>query len=120
IEGVFACYEYRMIKKRFQRGKKIGARLGHWTNGSAPFPYVYDAEASVFVNRKVDRFANRIVDTTIAYRVETIPTRLPPTVTDRKQNELRSVATVYWMETLHLRSRIQVTTSWMPRGTFHD
>jgi len=22
IEGVFACYEYRMIKKRFQRGKK--------------------------------------------------------------------------------------------------
>ena len=44
IEGVFARYEYRMIKKRFQRGKKIGARLGHWTNGPAPFPYVYDAE----------------------------------------------------------------------------
>ncbi|MFO2550939.1 recombinase family protein [Alicyclobacillus cycloheptanicus] len=39
IEGVFARYEYRMIKKRFQRGKKIGARLGHWTNGPAPFPY---------------------------------------------------------------------------------
>lgn len=45
IEGVFARYEYRMIKKRFQRGKKIGARLGHWTNGPAPFPYLYDAEA---------------------------------------------------------------------------
>lgn len=45
IEGVFARYEYRMIKKRFQRGKKIGARLGHWTNGPAPFPYVYDTEA---------------------------------------------------------------------------
>ena len=44
IEGVFARYEYRMIKKRFQRGKKIGARLGHWTNGPAPFPYVYNAE----------------------------------------------------------------------------
>ena len=42
IEGVFARYEYRMIKKRFQRGKKIGARLGHWTNGPAPFPYVYN------------------------------------------------------------------------------
>ncbi|WP_258112162.1 recombinase family protein [Alicyclobacillus sp. SP_1] len=34
-----------MIKKRFQRGKKIGARLGHWTNGPAPFRYAYDAEA---------------------------------------------------------------------------
>lgn len=45
IEGVFARYEYRMIKKRFQRGKKIGARLGHWTNGPAPFPYVYNSEA---------------------------------------------------------------------------
>ena len=45
IEGVFARYEYRMIKKRFQRGKKIGARLGHWTNGPAPFPYVYHSAA---------------------------------------------------------------------------
>lgn len=45
IEGVFAWYEYRMIKKRFQRGKKIGARLGHWTNGPAPFPYAYNSEA---------------------------------------------------------------------------
>ncbi|KUO95796.1 recombinase family protein [Ferroacidibacillus organovorans] len=45
IEGVFARYEYRMIKKRFQRGKKIGARLGHWTNGPAPFPYLYNSEA---------------------------------------------------------------------------
>ncbi len=45
IEGVFARYEYRMIKKRFQRGKKIGTRLGHWTYGPAPFPYAYDSEA---------------------------------------------------------------------------
>lgn len=44
IEGVFARYEYRMIRKRFQRGKKIGARLGHWTNGTPPFPYVYNPE----------------------------------------------------------------------------
>lgn len=44
IEGVFARYEYRMIKKRLQRGRNIGARLGHWTNGPAPFPYLYDAE----------------------------------------------------------------------------
>lgn len=34
-----------MIKKRFQRVIKISARLGHWTNGPAPFPYAYDAEA---------------------------------------------------------------------------
>jgi len=44
IEGVFARYEYRMIRKRFLRGKKIGTRLGHWTNGTPPFPYVYNPE----------------------------------------------------------------------------
>lgn len=44
IEGVFARYEYRMIRKRFLRGKKIGTRLGHWTNGTPPFPYVYNSE----------------------------------------------------------------------------
>jgi site-specific DNA recombinase len=42
IEQVFANYEYRMIKKRMIRGKKQGAKAGKWTNGTPPFPYVYN------------------------------------------------------------------------------
>jgi site-specific DNA recombinase len=42
IEMVFANYEYRMIKKRMIRGKKQGAKAGKWTNGTPPFPYVYN------------------------------------------------------------------------------
>lgn len=30
-----------MITKRLRQGKKIGARRGQWTNGTPPFPYVY-------------------------------------------------------------------------------
>ncbi len=42
VQGIFARQEYRMIKKRFRRGKREGAKLGKWTNGSPPIPYVYD------------------------------------------------------------------------------
>jgi DNA invertase Pin-like site-specific DNA recombinase len=42
VKGLLARQEYKMIKKRLARGKKIGARLGKWTNGTPPFPYMYD------------------------------------------------------------------------------
>ena len=42
FEMVFANYEYRMIKKRMLRGKKQGAKAGKWTNGTPPYPYVYN------------------------------------------------------------------------------
>ena len=42
IEGVFARHEYRMIVKRLRQGKRIGAKMGRWTNGPAPMPYVYN------------------------------------------------------------------------------
>ncbi len=42
VEGLFARYEYKMIKKRLQRGKKLGAKLGYWTNGKPPLPYIYN------------------------------------------------------------------------------
>lgn len=35
--------EFKLIKKRFQRGKKQGARAGNWTNGTPPYPYEYDS-----------------------------------------------------------------------------
>lgn len=42
FEGVFARQEYKKIKKRLQQGKKIGARMGKWTNGTPPFGYCYE------------------------------------------------------------------------------
>ena len=44
VEDLFARIEYRMISKRFRRGKKLGAKRGNWVNGTPPFPYDYDAE----------------------------------------------------------------------------
>ncbi|HID0815761.1 TPA: recombinase family protein [Clostridium botulinum] len=41
FEGLMARVEYKQIKKRFRRGKRQGARRGDWTNGTPPFPYVY-------------------------------------------------------------------------------
>lgn len=42
VNSLFSRREYKMINKRFQRGKKIGARRGNWTNGTPPFPYEYE------------------------------------------------------------------------------
>lgn len=39
--GLIARQEYKQIKKRLQQGKKIGARMGNWTNGIPPFGYSY-------------------------------------------------------------------------------
>lgn len=44
VNSFLAHMEYEMIVKRFKRGKVAGAKLGRWTNGPAPFPYVYDRE----------------------------------------------------------------------------
>jgi site-specific DNA recombinase len=43
-KAFIARQEYKMIKFRLSRGKKIGARLGRWTNGIPPFPYDYDSQ----------------------------------------------------------------------------
>lgn len=45
IEDVMARNEYRKISRRFQRGKKRGAKRGEWTNGPPPYPYKYVPEA---------------------------------------------------------------------------
>ncbi|WP_421156826.1 recombinase family protein [Peribacillus simplex] len=42
FEMVFANHEYKVIKKRMLRGKKQGAKAGKWTNGTPPYPYVYN------------------------------------------------------------------------------
>lgn len=43
-KAFIARQEYKMIKFRLSRGKKIGARLGRWTNGIPPFPYEYNSQ----------------------------------------------------------------------------
>jgi DNA invertase Pin-like site-specific DNA recombinase len=53
FQTFLARQEYRMIKKRLLRGKKIGSKLGHWTNGTPPIPYKYIAETkSLIVNQE--------------------------------------------------------------------
>lgn len=42
FQGLLARQEYKMITKRLRQGKKIGARMGKWTNGSPPFGYCYE------------------------------------------------------------------------------
>lgn len=41
MKGFLARREYKEILKRLARGKKVGARMGMWTNGTPPFPYEY-------------------------------------------------------------------------------
>lgn len=41
FKGFLARQEYKMITKRLKQGKKIGSRLGNWTNGNPPYPYEY-------------------------------------------------------------------------------
>lgn len=40
--GMFARLEYKTITKRLQEGKKYGAKMGFWTNGPPPYPYIYN------------------------------------------------------------------------------
>jgi len=42
FQGFMARQEYKQITKRLRQGKKIGAKLGNWTNGKPPFPYEYE------------------------------------------------------------------------------
>ncbi len=42
FQSIFAKMEYKMIKKRMRQGKVAGAKKGMWTNGSPPYPYVYN------------------------------------------------------------------------------
>lgn len=42
MRSFIARMEYKQIVKRLVKGKKIGARLGQWTNGTPPYPYEYE------------------------------------------------------------------------------
>jgi DNA invertase Pin-like site-specific DNA recombinase len=42
VKGFIARREYKLIVKRLNRGKKIGSKMGNWTNGTPPYPYEYE------------------------------------------------------------------------------
>jgi DNA invertase Pin-like site-specific DNA recombinase len=41
LQTLFARREYKKITHRLTMGKKVGAKLGSWTNGTPPMPYEY-------------------------------------------------------------------------------
>lgn len=41
LQTLFARREYKKITHRLTMGKKVGAKLGSWTNGIPPMPYEY-------------------------------------------------------------------------------
>ena len=43
FQTFLARQEYKMIKRRMMRGKKIGSKMGYWTNGTPSLPYIYDS-----------------------------------------------------------------------------
>lgn len=43
FKGFLARQEYKMISRRLRQGKKVGAKLGQWTNGTPPYPYEYQS-----------------------------------------------------------------------------
>jgi site-specific DNA recombinase len=44
FQGMIARQEYKQIARRLRQGKARGAKLGNWSNGKPPFPYVYDRQ----------------------------------------------------------------------------
>lgn len=60
MESVFANHEYREIKRRFQNGKKTGAKQGMFVNGKPPYPYESIREMALNSNGK-DVLRSRIV-----------------------------------------------------------
>lgn len=44
FKTMLAKYELKKIKERFRNGKIGGAKKGMWTNGSPPYPYIYNRE----------------------------------------------------------------------------
>jgi len=42
VKNFVARIEYKQIVKRLTQGKKVGARMGQWTNGKPPYPYEYE------------------------------------------------------------------------------
>lgn len=52
LQTVFARREYKKITQRLSMGKKVGAKLGAWVNGTPPLPYEYQEWIDPETNRR--------------------------------------------------------------------
>lgn len=72
FQGLCARYEYKQICKRLRQGKKMGAKRGQWTNGTAPYPYEYQRygrkynEKGLVVNDEKLSVYRRIIDSLVS------------------------------------------------------
>ena len=83
LQTVFARREYKKITQRLSMGKKVGAKLGAWTNGIPPFPYEYQEwidpithkryfnEKGLVVNKQKLQIYRFVVDSYIKQRKST-------------------------------------------------
>lgn len=55
FKGFLARREYKLITKRLQSGKKIGARMGNWVYSTAPFGYDYNPEIKGLIVNKYEK-----------------------------------------------------------------
>lgn len=71
MKGFISRREYKQIVKRLSQGKKIGSRMGNWTNGTPPYPYEYEKynnkfnEKGLVVNDEKLNIYRYIVDSVI-------------------------------------------------------
>lgn len=74
MRSFIARMEYKQIVKRLLRGKKVGAKLGQWTNGSPPFPYEYERwkdkfnEKGLVVNDDKLKIYRYIIESVLLHR----------------------------------------------------
>ena len=83
LQTVFARREYKKITQRLSMGKKVGAKLGCWTNGTPPFPYEYQEwfdpeshhryfnEKGLVVNKQKLKIYRLIIDSFLKERKST-------------------------------------------------
>ena len=78
VEGLMARLEYKTISRRFRQGKARRAKMGFWSNGKPPFPYIYNPEtgkaepheADLLVYRRmIDLSLNGYAATDIAWEL---------------------------------------------------
>ncbi|WP_079709720.1 recombinase family protein [Paraliobacillus ryukyuensis] len=67
FKGFLARREYKLISKRLQMGKKIGARMGNWVFSTTPYGYDYNPELKgLVINQEESNIFRRMLDAYIS------------------------------------------------------
>ncbi len=54
-------YEYKMINKRLQAGKRVGLRMGRWVSGSCPYGYYNDTRKKQLIVIEEEKKVIRLI-----------------------------------------------------------